>query len=185
MTMHIMLDLESLGTNSYAAILSVGAVAFDPWSKEVNYSFHMGVTLESALKYGRVDASTLEWWLTNPDLEDARYSLAKLAKEDLDNVLFGFAEWVRSVSNGENARAIWGNGAVFDNVVLSNAYTAVGYDKPWNYRADRCFRTLRALAPRVKPPTIAGGVAHDALYDARLQAMWLQKIVKKLKLEDL
>ena len=30
MTTHVMIDLETMGTGSYAAIISIGAVKFDP-----------------------------------------------------------------------------------------------------------------------------------------------------------
>lgn len=182
MNTHIMLDIETLGTGSHAAVLSIAAVEFDPWAKGDLACFHQGVTFESAMKYGRVDASTLEWWL-KPERADARHTLNNLAKEDLDNVLFAFGEWVGLLQPDKASVRMWGNGATFDNVVVGNAYAAVGYDKPWGFHGDRCFRTLKSMA-KVKPPAVVG-VLHNALDDARLQVAWLQKIVRKLKLEVL
>jgi len=178
---HVMVDLETLGTSSHAAILSIGAAAFDPWGKGVLDTFVMGVTLDSALKYGRVDASTIEWWFS-PSRADARLRLATHAQEDLDNVLFGFSEWVRRVADGAQVN-LWGNGATFDNVILSNAYAAVGYDRPWSYSGDRCFRTLKNTST-VKAPKFVG-VAHDPLDDTVNQITWLQAIVKRQDLRVL
>ena len=170
---HVMVDLETLGVNPYAPIMSLALVEFDPWGKGSGSEFVAGVTLESALKYGRIDASTLTWWFS-AERDVARAAWMDLEQEDLENVLFGVIEWFRVLN--QHGVCVWGNGATFDNVILSSAFTATGYDKPWGYGSDRCFRTLKNLS-KVKPPKFEG-TEHDPLHDARHQVAWLQKIVK-------
>ena len=173
MTTHIMLDIETMGTSSYAAVVSIGAVKFDPNGKEVDVtdSFYTPITLSSSMKAGlRIDADTIEWWMGQGD---ARERWLAEPKVDLDEALLGFSEWY----GNDDTVPVWGNGATFDNVILSNAYQALGIDRPWSYRADRCFRTIKSIVqPPVKAPKY--GTAHHALDDAIAQAMWLQKIVR-------
>lgn len=181
MTTHVMIDLETMSTGSYAAILSIGAVKFDPeqapkpdeWPK-----FHTVVRLTSSLKAGlRVDANTIEWWMDH-DRAEARKALRSHDPVDLDEALLGFSAWF-----GAASLPVWGNGATFDNVILRNAFIALGLDCPWTHQHDRCFRTIKNLKPPVKP--VRYGVAHSALDDAIAQALTLVKIaeLRRLNLE--
>ena len=171
MTTHVMLDLETMSTSSYAAVVSVGAVKFDPVGGVFHTSFYQIVSLASSMKAGlRVDADTIKWWMYQTG--EVRKALTSPTGVGLDEALLGFAEWYGS----DDSVPVWGNGAGFDNVILGNAYKAVGIDQPWSYKADRCFRTLRSLAPEVLAPN-GCRVKHNALDDAIEQAKWLQAIV--------
>jgi hypothetical protein len=176
---HVMVDLETMGTGSYAAIISIGAVKFSPNDGPISIEepYYTAVTLESSMKAGlRVDAKTIEWWFS-ADRTAARERWLSEPKVDIDEALLGFSAWYGE----DKTLPVWGNGATFDNVILSNAYLTTGLDKPWGYTADRCFRTFKsALIPAVKGPKVT---AHHALDDAISQAVWLQKIVKKHKLQ--
>ena len=63
---HVMVDLETMGTGSYAAIVSIGAVKFypdEPFDPATAESFYAVISLASAMKAGlRVDADTVMWW---------------------------------------------------------------------------------------------------------------------------
>ena len=60
--MHIMIDLETMGTRADAPIVSIGAVAFD--AKGIDREFYCTVSLHSAVRSGAViDPSTVMWWL--------------------------------------------------------------------------------------------------------------------------
>ena len=171
MTTHVMLDLETMSTGSYAAIVSIGAVSFDPALVGFRTSFYQTISLASSMKAGlRVDADTIKWWLGQTSAL-ARAAVLSEHYVNLDEALLGFAEWYGT----DDSVPVWGNGAGFDNVILGNAYKAVGIDQPWSYKANRCFRTLRSLPPEVARPE--HGVAHNALDDAIAQARWLQAIV--------
>jgi hypothetical protein len=175
---HVSLDIETMGTSSYAAMVALGAVKFDPNGKEVDVtdSFYTAITLKSSMKAGlRVDAGTVEWWMgVEGDRDIARHRWLDENKVDLDEALLGFSQWY----GDDDTVPVWGNGVSFDNVILSNAYQALGIDRPWSYRADRCLRTVTSIVqPSVKRPTY--GDAHHALDDAIAQAMWLQRIVDR------
>ena len=183
MSEHIMLDLETLGEGSHAAIWTIGAVKFDPnagdddtdgihipgWKDE----FHVRVNMKSSFALGRADAGTVEWWMQTLRNEP-RENILKMPEVDLIEALDGFKEWF-----GED-KPVWGNGATFDNVILSNAFSACNIERPWSFKSDRCYRTFKSLAPDVKPIDV--GVAHGALDDALAQAWHMQRIVKHLNL---
>lgn len=176
MSTHIMVDLETLGLEPAGVILSIGAVKFDPNSYGApSSSFHIFVDPVDAQRVGmRIDASTVAWWLRQD--EPARKSLTRGLKTavDLPTALGVFSDWYNDAPG-----PIWGNGASFDLAILKTAYAAIGDKAPWGYRDERCFRTLKNLAPEVAPPENAG-IAHDALDDARYQAQWAQKIILSL-----
>ena len=169
--LHIMVDLETMGVSNDAAILSIGAVLFDP--HHIVDQFHLRVDLEGQASCGRtMDASTIMWWLT-PDKADARANLLALRPVSLDSALSSFSVWF-----GETSLPLWGNGATFDNVILRSAFKGVGLKCPWGFWHDRCYRTVKALAPDV--PLVREGVHHDALADALSQTRHLQVIWDKL-----
>jgi len=59
----IMLDIETLGTDPGATIVSIGAVAFD--ADGPGDEFRAAVSPTSCQRHGlSIDAETLEWWLT-------------------------------------------------------------------------------------------------------------------------
>ncbi len=172
---HVMLDLETLGKGDRAAIISIGAVKFDPAGVGVESGFYVNVDAESAQAYGlQIDASTVMWWL-HADREVARRALLESTPVGLAEALDGFADWF-----GTDSLPTWGNGATFDNIITRNAFAAVGRDLPWKFWDDRCYRTLKNLAPALKLERV--GTYHNALDDATSQALHMQAIVAHLGL---
>lgn len=171
---NIMIDLESMGKNSFAAIISIGAVKFDPDTSVITDLFYENVSLKSSLDLGlKVDAETVEWWLQQD--KKAQNILSEKAPLKIAEALNMFSYWI-----GENP-IVWGNGAGFDNVILSNAFELAQIEKPWKYYNDRCYRTMKEEFPEVE--YINNGVKHFALDDAKAQANHLMKILNSKKNE--
>ena len=63
---------------------------------------------------------------------------------------------------------VWGNGASFDNVILSESYYRAAILRPWPFWKDRCYRTIKTIYPDVE--LVRSGTHHNALDDARTQA---------------
>lgn len=167
---HVMLDLETLGHNSQSVIIAIGAIEFDP-AKGLGRSYYTNVSPESCTRAGlQMDASTVLWWMQQSD--EAR-KIFKQVAQPLTNALQSFAAWL------PQGASVWGNGAPFDNVILSNAYSAVQLVRPWKYNADRCYRTLKALRPDITADE-RGGTYHNALDDAIYQASHAIKILKAM-----
>lgn len=181
---HIMLDLETLGTGSNAAIIAVGACAFNPYVQHHIWdTFYYQVYLASSIAAGlTMDPSTILWWMKQSDA--ARTQTFEGEVFPLRYVLARFTEFVENYGSDV---AVWGNGAAFDNVVIRNAYKAVGLEAPWSFRNDKCYRTVVNLLPEDKrtPQFHPHGVAHNALDDAIGQALYLQSVFRELKLASL
>jgi len=63
---------------------------------------------------------------------------------------------------------MWGNGASFDNVILSETYLRLGMKAPWPFWKNKCYRTAKGMYPAVE--INRSGTHHNALDDARSQA---------------
>ena len=160
MTDRVMLDIETLGTDPGAAILSIGAVAFDE-NGPTGATFHRQIRLTSCQTAGlEIDAETLAWWL---DQDDAAKGVLT-GGEDLETVLGEFIEWYRDYNPSE----VWANSPSFDCAILEAAFEAVGRREPWTYYEQRDVRTIRNLPAAVALDRT--GIEHDALDDAMHQA---------------
>jgi hypothetical protein len=170
---HVMIDLETFGTRSQSVIVSIGAVQFDPHSRELDATFHEAIDLKSAVGHGlKMDTSTVLWWLQQS--QNAQMSLVNKIQgaPSMATILGAFRNFLQRVSPDVK---VWGNGADFDLALLQDAYEALGQEKPWKYNASRCYRTLLAEFGRPEdkvPPELA----HDALSDAIAQAKTAQNI---------
>lgn len=178
MKTRIMLDLETLGTAPGSAILAIGAVKFT--GGEVYADFYERVDLKSCIAAGLVmDPDTVMWWLGQPD--GPRLEITKKGL-NLASVLQRFAEWVWSIhgrdDDGKWEIEMWGNGAAFDNTLLAAAYRALDLTPPWKFSNDRCYRTVKNLYPDIPMPRT--GTHHNALDDARSQAMHLMAMLPNL-----
>ena len=172
----VMLDLETMGNGPESAIVAIGAVEFDTQTRALGRQFYAVVDLDSAVKSGgKMDASTVLWWLKQSD--DARKLFAEKGKA-FNEALTDFATWLNQCGAVDDLK-IWGNGAGFDNVILSSAYRRAGIQLPWQYRNDRCYRTLKGLYKEIKMGPRCG-VHHNALDDSISQALHLLEIFKEI-----
>lgn len=167
---NVMIDLETLGVNNNAMILSIGAAKFDfnaPTQEEaVTDSIYMRLDITTMpSSHFIMDATTVLYWLSDR-MQGARTALFQDEPLPIMTALSGFAQWY-----GPDPMPTWGNGAAFDNVILHNAYKVMGEEVPWGFHDDRCFRTLKAGVPsEVFSKVKAMGTAHQALHDAVWQA---------------
>jgi exodeoxyribonuclease VIII len=170
-----MLDLEAMGIGSNAAITAIGAVAFS--NNKIESEFYESIHLETSMSVGlTVEAQTIEWWMKQD--ENARKHLYDSNKVHLPVALVKFSEWINTFQTDAK---VWGNGAAFDNVVLRNAYTACRIEAPWKFWNDRCYRTMKSLYEDVTMRRV--GTYHNALDDAKSQALHLQEILREDEIE--
>lgn len=171
---NIMLDLETMGTGSNAAICSIGAVEFDLESGTLGREFYETVDLQSSVNAGGViDAATVLWWLKQS--EAASKELLDPAT-DIKGALTLLDNWLYASETPNPLICIWGNGADFDNVILRNAYERLNMVTPWGPWASRCYRTIKSMNPDLKIER--AGTHHCAVDDARDQARHLIKLMQ-------
>lgn len=120
-----------------------------------------------------IDGNTIMWWLQQTP--DAKKDLKGLYPLDLYSALKQFSKFCN------DRYQIWGNSARFDLGILENAYQTVGLPIPWDFRKERCLRTLVSFNPQIKKETIFEGTPHVAIDDCYHQISYCVKIWKSLK----
>jgi oligoribonuclease (3'-5' exoribonuclease) len=169
--MDLMVDLETLDTENTAALISIGAVVFDPETSFVDdRTFHVNVDWDSATSHGTFSESTINFW--ERQSEEAQAALFEPAQIDLKTAIQQFDDYVKSWK--PKPRFIWGNSPRFDISILLHAYNAVGMEKfPYLFWKEMDVRTLKNLLPKeLLPPRI--GVYHSAVDDCRNQCRIVQ-----------
>lgn len=163
---NVMIDLETFSTRSNAAIVSIGAVKFE--GDKILDKFYCTIDAATCKAAGlHIDKETLAWWAKQS--KEARDALL-VNPLPLDQALNKFTAWY-----GTKSLPTWGNGAGFDNVILENAYFAIGQKRPWLPWDDRCYRTMKNLVDI--PIEKREGTYHNALDDALTQTLHLIKIL--------
>jgi 3' exoribonuclease, RNase T-like len=178
---NVMIDLETLGRKPGCKILSLGAVTFGPHGFGREFYVEAKHSDQGLLT---ADQETLVWWSEQDIFARDRLFSDQDKKPNLRQLLGQFSGWLIEVA-GLNDRGrvdakIWGNGADFDNAILQVAYAAVAQtDQPWDFWNNRCYRTLKGLAPTIK--MVRTGVHHNALDDARSQATHAIQLLNHLQ----
>jgi len=173
---HIMLDIETMGNQSYSAILSIGAIKFNLDTGETGDKFYTTIDLKSCIDLGlRINADTLKWWMNqNEQAKKDLFGGDQLCVEDALIKLSHF------INKGD---IVWGNSARFDCGILQNAYELCNIKLPWDFRDERCVRTLVSFAPYIKENYKYEGTYHNALSDCYNQIGYCYEIWKTLKNE--
>jgi len=180
-----MVDIETMATSPDAAIVSIGACAFDHevinTHEEITERFYTTVSLTSNAEASRrLEAGTIEWWLKQKP--EAQRALFEEPVRNLRAALVEFRMWAQALKPA--ATFIWANDPDFDVVILKSAFNAVGQIWPFQYYNNRSCRTIKHLAwPNDDTPDFRSGtVHHKADDDAVAQAVMVQHAYYRLVL---
>lgn len=172
----IMIDLETLATTPDAAILTIGAVKFDPFGDDVKNpkceKFYVRVDLDSCDRIGLVtNDATIEWWAQQEQAaQDEAFSPDnRLDIVDAMDQLYKFC-W--------GAKRVWSHGAAFDVPICEHVFNKIGKAIPWSFWSVRCTRTLFDIGINPNRPPV---LKHHALEDAWNQAVGVQNVMNTLK----
>jgi hypothetical protein len=172
----IMIDLETLAATPDAAILTIGAVKFDPFGMETKDkamdSFYVKVDIDDCHNLGLVTSDdTLEWWSRqSPEAQAAAFDPTdRLLVRDAFDQLYKFC-W--------GAKRVWANGSVFDIVICEHVFRKLNKAIPWKFWEIRDVRTAFDLGINPQRPPIT---AHHALEDAWNQAVGIQNVYNTLR----
>ncbi|MEZ8855570.1 3'-5' exonuclease [Vibrio atlanticus] len=179
MRTHVMLDLETMGNGSNAAIVSIGAVVFNPSNGQLGAEFEEVINLNSAAYYSDIDAPTVTWWLSQGDEARAIF-LKETPKSSLKDALLEFNQWLADLGESKDI-CLWGNGAGFDNVILMNSFKATRIRPNFIHWNDLDVRTIVRMGRDIlginpKETLVREGVHHSALDDAKFQAQYVSVI---------
>ncbi|HFU8953540.1 TPA: 3'-5' exoribonuclease, partial [Escherichia coli] len=164
---HLSVDLETMGANTNAPIVVIGAVFFDPETGEIGPVFYIVISLTDAMNTGAVpDGGTIEWWLKQSSEARAAILTDQVKMKD---ALLRFRQFVNEHSD-EKFVQVWGNGATFDNAILRTSYERLDIPCPWHYSNDRDVRTIVEMGKitdfNARSVIPFEGVRHNALDDA-------------------
>lgn len=212
MTQHVMLDLETWGTEPGCDLRSIGACVFYPdttnaptmYSERTFYAatdnpvgiwrngdFEPGVVIRGERrKYLTLhrSAATVKWWSEQSEEVQAAFA----DPVDLRDGLVRFTNWIAAVTQFDrdcdvkqnpNLR-LWVKGPHFDIAILAAVYGALGMLVPWSYRAPRDTRTIVDAAGITyeEEKAMFTGTPHHALDDAVSQAKVVCEAYKRLGL---
>ena len=188
--MNIMVDIETLGTNENSVILQIGAVAFEP-NEPFEGWFLTDLSVSDQIRtYKRtVDNETLIWWMDSVG-PDARTSV--LQRDSYNglvcstyNALEDFNTFISMHIDSafETDNFIWSNSPSFDLAIIKHAMRQCDIKPVWNHWDERDVRTMHHLNKTLKLGfnKKIDGVAHNALDDAKGQAIYVMQIQEALK----
>lgn len=181
----VMIDVENLGVQPDCAVLTIGAVQFDIHTGEIGATFYERIDRNKALKYGRMDLSTMRWW---EDQDPAIRAEAFDGQSHPVTVAVAFRDWFARTF--PSSPFVWGNGSCMDIVQLEwwlrncdpKKDKRGSFAYPWAYYNIMDMRTIMRVAklrmPRTRPEWVRH---HHALDDAKYQVDWVCQAMKKCR----
>ena len=150
-----------------------GHLMLDIETGKTGKEFYVNVDLQSCIDLGLiVNGSTIMWWLKQN--EKARKALTEKAALPIQKALLHFSEFCNKEYQ------VWGNSARFDCGILQNAYNKAGIPIPWDFRKERCVRTLVSFNPEIKESYPSLGTPHNAILDCYYQVGYCSAIWSSL-----
>jgi hypothetical protein len=187
---HVMVDLETLGTVPGCVGFSIGAVEMNFDSSQLGSEFYKVICVESSLAaFLQEDPDTIKWWDSKP--HEAREALIHARSGEatpLAEAMEQFNAFLLGLGGMRSIR-LYGNGADFDNPILRVMWQAADV-LPFNSKAGffggRCYRTLKSMEELFGPAMAfekleRQGVFHNALDDAKSQAVHLMSNVARIR----
>lgn len=172
MATHAMIDLETMATSPNAVVLTLGAVKFNPYGNGYGDKIYFRISIDDQDAFAReVDPGTLDWW----SKQDPKIMEEAFADEDRLPLVDAIDQFHKFAWGSD---AFWSHGATFDLVILENIYKQLGKPLPWSFWQLRCTRSLFDLGI---DPEMPKGSLHNALEDAKRQAVGVQNVFRKLR----
>lgn len=168
----LMIDLETLGTDPETPVISLGAVFFNPETKQLGPTFYMALDVSEQIQRGRKPTGdTIKWWMGQTDA--AKKVFHEKAKPAQD-VLQLFVRWYKDNSTGKRGSSVWGNGSTFDISIMENIFRDYGLGCPWSHYNVMDLRTFKRFVAKGKKVE-KRGTNHNALDDAVSQAQYVME----------
>ena len=206
----ITFDLETCALCPTAAVMSIGAVAWDrnqvdtPFYEEgsmnnADYLYLRHIDLRSQFVNGfTFDQDTANWWTSRSKEAKAAVTAPDIQPCDsVKNVVVDFFQWIKEIANGDEI-CLWSQGSDFDIAILRNICQKFQIDIPISYKNFRDHRTFflegariildAALQPydpsraySLVEPYEGEGVAHDPIFDCKRSIYSTWQMMKHLK----
>lgn len=210
-TLDITLDLETCALCPTAAVMSIGAVAWDRTNDDTPFfedDFCAHIDMRSMLVNGfTVDPKTLEWWDTQSEeakkavlADDTDYD-ADVPCRDIVTAVKDLFAWIEQTRKAHEADAVnlWSQGSDFDIAILRNICYKYGIEIPvpyTNFRDHRTFflESARAICDAngtefrqkdayklVEDYADEKGVPHDPVFDCKRSIYSAWQMMKHMR----
>lgn len=168
-----MIDIETLATvDRRGKIVQIGLVHFN--MEGITDAYQWTINPNGGLNAKRrIEDSTMKFWNKQPqEIQDQVIDYASPITLDL-----ALAELFQAISTDSSPKyhKVWANHTHFDISFSDTAYLDSGIKSPLHFRNMRDYATLKALHSDIKMDEKGD---HQAVTDARVQALHLIKILK-------
>lgn len=190
MNKHFMVDIETLSTAVNAAVLSIGAVEFDPMSGKIEREFYHELDLsEQANRH--IDVNTMQWWIKQCLVNTDNIEFLTKPNQHKDNIEFVLVRlgaflagndthYVKR-AEGYEKLSVYACDPDFDMAILDNLYKDNGLPSPWRYSELRSVRTIRELIKIAGMEIPTQEADHNALNDCIRQAKEVSYFIANLQ----
>lgn len=175
MNQHLMVDLETLGTDPNSAVLSIGAVLFT--QEALGESIYILPSLKEQVKKRVVDAGTICWWFDQGAEAKKVFQWANASTLTIAGTVSDFVCFIDKHALDKKNLKVWSNGAGFDVPIMEHMIKSTGIEVPWKFWNIKCYRTLKSMHPEFEKGIFCN-TKHHALEDAKFQASCLQRFFK-------
>lgn len=190
MNKHFMVDIETLSTAVNAAVLSIGAVEFDPMSGKIEREFYHELDLSDQTNR-HIDANTVQWWvkqcLVNTDnieflsKNNREKDAVAYVLHELGAFINGGKEYAMTRVEGYEKIALWACDPDFDIAILADLYKEHNLPVPWKFSEPKSVRTVRMLTQLAGMEVPHQEADHNALNDCIRQAKEVSYFIANLQ----
>lgn len=150
---------------------------FDPHGEGIGAEFYMNVSDESCAMAGFLkDDSTVAWW-------EKQSQAAQDALLVDPQVIYVVVQQMHAWFRKQRGIFVWSQGSNFDEPLWSHIARRLGQSVPWKFYDVRDTRTAYDISGFNPRSIKRGGNHHNALDDARHQALCVQRSYAKINRE--
>lgn len=174
---HVTFDLETLGNQTTAPIVQIGAVVFNEKGEVLdfcNFKCNLATIPENDFS---VDYDTLRWWMNQIARNTRLVDVMNGSMLDHKEMVEQFIDWNDRMIDKHGELEYWSH-ATFDPPILDR-HCKIYKLKRLPFRQQRDIRTLTSLAGFIDVKR--QGNHHDALDDCRYQAKYVAKGLSYIK----
>jgi len=185
---HVMVDLETMGTKVDSAIASIAIVAFnlDGMLSSFEGTPELYTRIDLGTTTGKCYPDTVLWWMKQSETAraeitwDGYKAIEIIAIQTVEDYI---RDWAGQAKYKGGKLYIWAKSPSFDLEILKKVFDTYALKTPWDFRNERDVRTITAMFPAI--PFVAPVVSHHALYDARAQADQVIECLRRVKVLEL
>lgn len=174
----VMIDLETLSTFPNAAVIAVAVAVYDDATPKAVSA--RGWFIDRDLVIGHEDPSTKEWWESQAaETKRVVFGGNQSPKEAMQEMNSFIAANCAGVKD-DHVR-LYADPGMFDFPILRHQLQQLGLNPAWNWRNERCMRTMKKeLADNtgITIEDVSPEIPHHPVHDCLAQIRELQDLVE-------